>query len=61
MSIKLYYGDCISGIKKYLLEKTIDVVVTSPPYNIGVSYSRYKDTLPRNEYLKFLSNVGVVI
>jgi len=61
MSIKLYYGDCISGIKKHLLEKTIDVVVTSPPYNIGVSYSRYKDTLPRNEYLKFLSNVGVVI
>ena len=61
MSIKLYYGDCISGIKKYLLDKTIDVVVTSPPYNIGVSYSRYKDTLPRNEYLKFLSNVGVVI
>ena len=57
----MYHGDCISGIKSKLLEKKIDVVVTSPPYNIGVSYNRYKDTLPRSDYLKFLSNVGVAI
>jgi site-specific DNA-methyltransferase (adenine-specific) len=57
----LYHGDCISGIKSKLLEKKIDVVVTSPPYNIGVSYNRYKDTLPRSDYLKFLSNVSVAI
>ncbi len=43
------------------MEKTIDVVVTSPPYNIGVRYNRYKDSLPRSEYLKFLSNVGAGI
>ena len=58
ISIKLYHGDCISGIENHLLEKTIDVVVTSPPYNIGVRYNRYKDTLPRNDYLRFLSYVG---
>jgi len=57
----LYHGDCISGIKSKLFEKKIDVVVTSPPYNIGVSYNRYKDTLPRSDYLKFLSNVSVAI
>jgi site-specific DNA-methyltransferase (adenine-specific) len=57
----LYHGDCISGIKNKLLQKKIDVVVTSPPYNIGVSYNRYKDTLPRSDYLKFLSNVSVAI
>jgi site-specific DNA-methyltransferase (adenine-specific) len=57
----LYHGDCISGIKSKLLEKKIDVVVTSPPYNIGVSYNRYKDTLPRSDYLKFLSNVSIAI
>ena len=57
----MYHGDCISGIKSKLLEKKIDVVVTSPPYNIGVSYNRYKDTLPRSDYLKFLSNVSVAI
>jgi site-specific DNA-methyltransferase (adenine-specific) len=54
----LYHGDCISGIENQLIEKTIDVVVTSPPYNIGVKYNRYNDTLPRSKYLKFLSNVG---
>ena len=57
----MYHGDCISGIKSKLLKKKIDVVVTSPPYNIGVSYNRYKDTLPRSDYLKFLSNVSVAI
>lgn len=61
ISIKLFHGDCISGIENNLLEKTIDVVVTSPPYNIGVKYNRYKDTLPRNDYLKFLANVGGAI
>ena len=43
------------------MEKTIDVVVTSPPYNIGIRYNRYKDTLPRNDYLRFLSDVGGAI
>ena len=61
ISIKLFHGDCISGIGNNLLEKTIDVVVTSPPYNIGVRYNRYKDTLPRNDYLRFLANVGETI
>ena len=57
----MYHGDCISGIKNKLLEKKIDVVVTSPPYNIGVSYNRYKDALPRSDYLKLLSDVSVAI
>jgi site-specific DNA-methyltransferase (adenine-specific) len=61
ISIKLFHGDCIRGIENNLLEKTIDVVVTSPPYNIGVRYNHYKDTLPRNDYLKFLANVGGAI
>lgn len=61
ISVKLFHGDCISGIGNNLLEKTIDVVVTSPPYNIGVRYNRYKDTLPRNNYLRFLADVGETI
>lgn len=61
ISVKLFHGDCISGIGNDLLEKAIDVVVTSPPYNIGVRYNRYKDTLPRNGYLRFLANVGETI
>lgn len=27
------------------------IIVTSPPYNLGVGYRTYKDQLPREEYL----------
>ncbi|HTW25752.1 MAG TPA: site-specific DNA-methyltransferase [Acetobacteraceae bacterium] len=37
---------------------SIDVVVTSPPYNIGVAYRSYNDRRPRAEYLAWLSQVG---
>lgn len=30
---------------------SVDVVVTSPPYNIGVAYNSHDDTAPREEYL----------
>ena len=30
---------------------TIDVVVTSPPYNLGIKYRSYQDDMPRGEYL----------
>lgn len=61
VSVRLYLGNCVSGMKNHLLDKTIDVVVTSPPYNIGIKYNRYKDELPREEYLKFLSSVAAEI
>ena len=61
ISVKLFHGDCISGIENNLSSNSIDVVVTSPPYNIGVKYNHYQDTLPRNDYLEFLSNIGGAI
>ena len=30
---------------------SIDVVVTSPPYNLGIRYRSYADSLPRQRYL----------
>jgi site-specific DNA-methyltransferase (adenine-specific) len=30
---------------------TVSVIVTSPPYNLGVRYRTYDDTLPRDRYL----------
>jgi site-specific DNA-methyltransferase (adenine-specific) len=36
-----------------LAAEPIDVVVTSPPYNLGIGYSAYRDTLPREEYLRW--------
>ena len=36
------------------LEKgSVDVVVTSPPYNLGINYSAYMDTLEQAEYLNW--------
>ena len=38
--------------------KSVDVVVTSPPYNIGVAYRSYDDNLPRRSYLNWLQEIG---
>lgn len=40
-------------------EKSIDVIVTSPPYNIGISYNSYEDNLKPQEYLKWISKISV--
>jgi site-specific DNA-methyltransferase (adenine-specific) len=39
----------------------IDIIVTSPPYNIGIGYNSYADSLPRDSYLAWLRNVAVEI
>ncbi|MBV9655993.1 MAG: site-specific DNA-methyltransferase [Acetobacteraceae bacterium] len=40
---------------------SVDVVITSPPYNIGVAYRSYHDRRPRAAYLAWLSEVGDAI
>ena len=45
--------DCLQGMKK-LEGNAIDVIVTSPPYNIGVSYNSHDDSIPRKEYLAWI-------
>jgi len=50
-SITLYNGDCITGMRDLLGGESIDVVVTSPPYNLGTRYIAYDDTIPRHDYL----------
>ncbi len=59
--IELYNMDCVKGMKKYIPKNSIDVVVTSPPYNLGISYSTYKDNLSRSEYLDWLEEVIKII
>jgi len=34
-------------------ENSIDLVVTSPPYNVDVQYEKYRDDIPYDEYLVF--------
>jgi site-specific DNA-methyltransferase (adenine-specific) len=42
--------DCAEGLKQ-LKEAEVDLVVTSPPYNLGIKYSKYSDRQNRKSYL----------
>lgn len=54
---KIHQMDCLEGMK-LLDSKSIDVIVTSPPYNIGIPYRSYDDKKPREEYLTWISDVA---
>ncbi|MCR4425794.1 MAG: site-specific DNA-methyltransferase [Firmicutes bacterium] len=45
--------DCLSGIPKTVDPGSVDVVVTSPPYNLGINYNSYDDRISRQEYLEW--------
>ncbi|MGH2461229.1 MAG: DNA-methyltransferase, partial [Chloroflexota bacterium] len=38
----------------FLLDSSIDLIVTSPPYNLDVSYNGYRDDLPYESYLHWV-------
>lgn len=42
-------------------EKSVDCVITSPPYNLNIKYGRYQDDLPRDSYLKWLHDVATAL
>lgn len=54
------HGDCVLGMKM-LDAQSVDVVVTSPPYNIGIAYNSYKDNLEHEEYLAWCNQWGAEI
>jgi len=50
-TVRLVHGDFLEKAPNAVEDGSVDVIVTSPPYNLGVAYSKYKDDLPRREYL----------
>ncbi len=54
---KLHCGDCLQVLPT-LDAGTVDVVVTSPPYNIGLPYGAYDDRRSEADYLDFLDRVA---
>ena len=44
--------DCVAGMVK-ISASSVDLVVTSPPYNLGVRYRKYSDRQDRQLYLKW--------
>ena len=57
----VYRRDCVEGMRELLEPESIDVVVTSPPYNLGITYRSYDDTVPRAEYLDWIAAWGEVV
>jgi site-specific DNA-methyltransferase (adenine-specific) len=49
-TLRFYLGDCLDVLSR-LPAASIDSIVTSPPYNLGIRYRSYDDTMPRGEYL----------
>jgi site-specific DNA-methyltransferase (adenine-specific) len=56
---KIYQEDCIKFIEQMRDEGiSVDVIVTSPPYNINKEYGTYRDNKTEKEYLKWLRNIA---
>ena len=51
-NINLILGDCIEELKK-LEDNSIDLLITSPPYNVGINYDNHNDNLSENDYWEF--------
>ena len=49
--------DCIKGMSR-LPDASVDLVMTSPPYNLGISYSKYSDHQDRRSYLGWCCEWG---
>jgi site-specific DNA-methyltransferase (adenine-specific) len=48
--MQLHHGDCLT-ILPTLPAESFDLIVTSPPYNLGIEYRSFKDTAPREQFL----------
>jgi site-specific DNA-methyltransferase (adenine-specific) len=51
---RLYLADCIEFMEQ-MPAASVDVIVTSPPYNLGIRYNKYQDALSQGEYLRWTS------
>ena len=45
-NITLLLRDCLTGMREFLMPGSVDVVMTSPPYNLGINYGVYDDSIP---------------
>jgi site-specific DNA-methyltransferase (adenine-specific) len=51
-TFRFYLGDSLDVLGR-LTPGAISAIVTSPPYNLGIRYRTYQDTLPRDQYLEW--------
>ena len=51
-TFRFFLGDCLT-ILPALPAGSVEAIVTSPPYNLGIRYRTYADALPRERYLSW--------
>jgi site-specific DNA-methyltransferase (adenine-specific) len=51
-TFRFYLGDSLDVLGR-LTPGAISAIVTSPPYNLGIRYRTYEDTMPRDRYLEW--------
>lgn len=51
-SKRIITGDCVKVMSEFPLD-VVDLVVCSPPYNVGMAYDVYDDKLEMGDYWKF--------
>jgi site-specific DNA-methyltransferase (adenine-specific) len=54
------HADCLVHLAT-MAPASVDVVMTSPPYNVGIEYRQHQDNMPRDAYLAWLADVGAAI
>jgi len=47
---RFFLSDC-RDVFRHLPAHSVDVIVTSPPYNLGIAYNQYEDSLSQADYL----------
>jgi len=52
-TLRLYHADFLTFDE--LPPESVDLIVTSPPYDVDISYDGYEDNLPYPKYLEFMS------
>lgn len=54
---EIFPSDCMEFMRGWK-GRRIDVIVTSPPYNLGKDYTQYKDNKKRTDYISWLGSVA---
>src|SRR5438270_10826260 len=51
-------NDCLAAMPT-IADSSVDLIVTSPPYNLGIAYSKYRDRRRADEYLSWCERWAV--
>ena len=56
----IYNEDCVDTINR-ICSQSLDLTLTSPPYNVNLDYDAYQDSRPIDEYIDWLSDIFLKI